>query len=386
MTASSDWKRIAWARAFSSDMWLTPKNWLSPNSRRSITSPTPLSRAGSRTAAGCGLGPRKRNRRDRLAVPARRPRRRRASTRPAGVGEHHRDHAVGGRRALEPVQAVDRAGPHPLDEVLDLRAVLLAAQVEADRLRQLGRVADVPAPLVAVGDRGGVAEVDLTLLTVGVDPPGGAPDGDPGRHLALRLVGPVDRDPRASCRPRRRGCCETSSSVSREKIEFSTVPPTPIGCAEVPVEQVERVRGVVVEAPPPSSLRLRHVPPFALQHHRPVGLAEDVRDGADRAGVEQPLDLAERADEAVVVADLGDEALRRRASAASSLSVLARSSVNGFSQNTCRPRSSAARTMPDVRARRAWRSAPRRARPRGASPRSRRRWRTPVYFSSTPST
>jgi hypothetical protein len=30
------WTRIAPARAFSSDIWLMPKNWLSPNSRRSI--------------------------------------------------------------------------------------------------------------------------------------------------------------------------------------------------------------------------------------------------------------------------------------------------------------------------------------------------------------
>src|SRR6188472_3231774 len=36
MIASSSWKRIDWARAFSSDMWLTPKNWLSPKRTRSI--------------------------------------------------------------------------------------------------------------------------------------------------------------------------------------------------------------------------------------------------------------------------------------------------------------------------------------------------------------
>ena len=42
MMASSSWKRIDCARAFSSDMWLTPKNWLSPNSRRSITHPFAL--------------------------------------------------------------------------------------------------------------------------------------------------------------------------------------------------------------------------------------------------------------------------------------------------------------------------------------------------------
>ena len=32
--ASSRWKRMSWARARSCDMWLTPKNWLSPSMRR----------------------------------------------------------------------------------------------------------------------------------------------------------------------------------------------------------------------------------------------------------------------------------------------------------------------------------------------------------------
>ena len=39
MTAAMSWNRIACARAFSSDMWLTPKNWLSPNSSRSMCVP-----------------------------------------------------------------------------------------------------------------------------------------------------------------------------------------------------------------------------------------------------------------------------------------------------------------------------------------------------------
>ena len=72
------------------------------------------------------------------------------------------------------------------------------------------------------------------------------------------------------------------------------------------------MRGVVVEAAAALVLRwLRQVAPLGLQHDRAVGLAEDVGDLADRAGVEQPLDLLEGADEAVVVADLGDQARAR---------------------------------------------------------------------------
>src|SRR4051812_46613066 len=220
ITLSIDWKRIAWARAFSSDMWLTPKNWLSPKSRRSITrpfvsraGPRPALRAGSAGAGGSGGGARAPARRGRPRGPARAPSSRpRATARGrrrgglAGghgrgallrVGDHQRDHAVGLGRALEAVDAVDAAVAHAPDEVVDLRGVLLAAQVEADRLRELRRVAEVPAVLVALRRRGRVAQVDLALLAVGEDPAGRAPDRDPGGHLAIGLVRPVDRDPGA---------------------------------------------------------------------------------------------------------------------------------------------------------------------------------------------
>src|SRR3954447_24854997 len=100
MTASRDWKRIAWARAFSSDMWLTPKNWLSPNSRRSIYAAFLVSSRATVWAAGRGTGVGARLRRQpgqpeaaTLAALGRRLLARRAAV--AGVGDHHRDHAVG---------------------------------------------------------------------------------------------------------------------------------------------------------------------------------------------------------------------------------------------------------------------------------------------------
>src|SRR5258708_3182947 len=36
MIALMSWNFMAWACAFSSDRWLTPKNWLSPNNTRSM--------------------------------------------------------------------------------------------------------------------------------------------------------------------------------------------------------------------------------------------------------------------------------------------------------------------------------------------------------------
>ena len=164
------WKRIACARAFSSDMWLTPKNWLSPNSRRSII--------GLRSRPGRGLGASRRiGRGSREAALA-------GAARGAALGVAA---AVGAPLpASAIIIAITRsvtaalaksfapsiaAALDAVDEVVDLRAVLLAAQVEADRLGQLGRVADVPAR--ARSRSGGVrrlAQVDLALLAVGVDP------------------------------------------------------------------------------------------------------------------------------------------------------------------------------------------------------------------------
>ena len=70
--------------------------------------------------------------------------------------------------------------------------------------------------------------------------------------------------------------------------------------------------GVVVEAAAALFLSAAPGPALSLQHHRAVRLAEDAADGADRPGVEQALDLAEAADEAVVIADLGDHSSSAR--------------------------------------------------------------------------
>ena len=70
------------------------------------------------------------------------------------------------------------------------------------------------------------------------------------------------------------------------------------------------MRGVVVEAA--AALGALGAPgrALALQHHRPVGLGQHVGDPADGAGLDQPLQLAEGAGVAVVIADLVHQALR----------------------------------------------------------------------------
>ncbi len=150
------WKRSCCARAFSSDMWLMPKNWLSPNSSRSIAQALPAAAEEARACDG-----------DRGA---------RASPAPteapvaasATIIPIVRSVAAAAAKSLSPSGS---PAQHLGDERFDLGAVLLAAQVEPDRLGQLGRVADVPALLVAGRDRRRVAQVDLAFLAVGEDPP-----------------------------------------------------------------------------------------------------------------------------------------------------------------------------------------------------------------------
>ena len=162
MIASRSWKRIGCARAFSSDMWFTPKNWLSPKSSRSI-----VQLPASRSLGRCGRG----HRRLRLPSPGEPAQ---AEVRSAGVRRgDRRVRPTGARRRASPVAGGVRrpiSGDHPvgdgramrsrsspssspaldaLHELLELGAVLLAAQVEADRLGELGRVPDVPAGPVA---------------------------------------------------------------------------------------------------------------------------------------------------------------------------------------------------------------------------------------------
>ena len=136
----------------------------------------------------------------------------------------------------------------------------------------------------------------------------------------------------------------TSSSVSREKTGLSTVPADPLSLTGIPVEQVQRVGRVVVQAAAALALLTPPGGALRLEHDRPVRLGQQVADPADRPEVEQPLDLCERADVAVVVADLGDQAACSSASAVSSADS-AGSRQSGFSQKTCSPRSRALRTI-----------------------------------------
>src|SRR5450432_4012328 len=100
MISSRSWKRIDWARAFSSDMWLTPKNWLSPKRTRSIAWPVegvvavfmassadPRPEALARRLGHSGRGSR-------------------------DLAEQHRDDAVGVERGSKRVLAVEATRLH----------------------------------------------------------------------------------------------------------------------------------------------------------------------------------------------------------------------------------------------------------------------------------
>src|SRR5436190_14941256 len=92
MIALRSWKRIDCARAFSSDMWFTPKNWLSPNSTRSILQPSLAEHAVEQAPLGLRLGG------------GHTAHLRHGTT---GLRQDHGDHAVGLQRRAEGVLAVE---------------------------------------------------------------------------------------------------------------------------------------------------------------------------------------------------------------------------------------------------------------------------------------
>src|SRR6188768_565295 len=164
MMAPSSWNRIDWLRAFSSDMWLTPKNWLSPKRTRSMACAASGAAEGFMRSA------------EDARQQARAGRRLRRHRRASGLAEHHRDDAVGVQGRGEGIDAVHAACLDAGGEVVDLRRVLLAAQVEPDLIGEIGGVAHRPAG--ADTGQGGMrlAQRELALLTVRSDPAIGAPD------------------------------------------------------------------------------------------------------------------------------------------------------------------------------------------------------------------
>src|SRR6266446_5659889 len=141
-------------RAFSSDIWFTPKNWLSPKRMRSMVA------MGRASAIGL----------IRL--------------------EDQVDDAFGLVGGREGILVGHVAGPDRLGEGLELGRVLLAPQVEADRLLEPSDVARVPA-LHVVLEAAGVAQVDLELLAVDDQLAARTMDGDRSRHLPVAIVAPV---------------------------------------------------------------------------------------------------------------------------------------------------------------------------------------------------
>src|SRR5688500_5879528 len=104
---------------FSSEIWLTPKNWLSPNNILSMFIFLCVGKIGR---AGLLL----------LQVPDL---------------EHD---AVGQPGALECVDAVLFSAHHTVDEIIHLGRVFFAAQVKINRCGQFGNVPDVPSFCISV--------------------------------------------------------------------------------------------------------------------------------------------------------------------------------------------------------------------------------------------
>src|ERR1700682_4749994 len=154
MIARVSLKRTICWRAFSSDMWFTPKNWLSPKRMRSRVTSSPPS---ARQAIGLL---------DQV------------------------QHAVGLVGAGERVVVGEAALPDRFEEGLELGRVFLAAQVEGDGRLEAGDVARAPSLGVAVEGLA-IAQEDLQLLAVGHELAPGAVHGDGRAHLAHRLVAPV---------------------------------------------------------------------------------------------------------------------------------------------------------------------------------------------------
>ena len=190
--------------------------------------------------------------------------------------------------------------------MIELRRILLAADVEIDFLGKVGGVAHVPARLIALHRIGAIAQEHLDFLAIGIDPPGGAADRQPGGHLAKRFIAPVHRQRSGLAIGEEQRRIDLVVGVGRKDLAQHAAAHLD-GHAEQPVDQVQRVRGIVVKAA--AALASLGAPGRALglEHHRAIGLCADMVDRADRAGRDQPAHFHERSDKAVVIADLVDQ-------------------------------------------------------------------------------
>ena len=81
-----------------------------------------------------------------------------------------------------------------LYEVVDLRGIFFAAQIEPYGLGERGRIAGVPALVQTLRRPVRVADIDLHLLPVGDNLAIRAPHRHLGRHFALAFIAPVRGD------------------------------------------------------------------------------------------------------------------------------------------------------------------------------------------------
>ena len=166
-------------------MWLTPKNWLSPNSSLSIRHllvfelahrlgrPARGPAAGVGSVAGVWSTP--------AQFPGLRAERRRA---PLRVRDHERDHPIGFSGAVERV-ACRPARPR-IRERQNARfercTPLHGGKNQPAAVSSVVyRTYSSPTASVAVGDNRGVTQVHLDLLAISRDASSRAPGRDPGR-------------------------------------------------------------------------------------------------------------------------------------------------------------------------------------------------------------
>src|SRR5450830_247624 len=223
------------------------------------------------------------------------------------IGNHQRNDFVGDGGAGERVDVLTAALANGAHVVVQLGSIFLAAQVEVDRLGQLGGVADVPAVLITILQYGVFTQEDLAFLAVGVDAAVFALDGDLGAHLAVGLVAPVDRHLGALAVVEVQRAVDLVVGVFREDlVQHGAADADRL--AEVPVDQVDRVGCIVVQAAAAFGTLATPGRALRFQHDWPIRFGQHVGDFADGVLVQQAFDFLEGADETAVVANLVDQA------------------------------------------------------------------------------
>ena len=146
-------------------------------------------------------------------------------------------------------------------------------------------------------------QIKLAIRPVRRQPALGAGDGDLCRHLATAFVRPVYRKMGRHPRVPVQGRVDFVIRLGREYLVEDS-PRNSRRLAKEPVEDVDRMRSIVLLTAtafcplgPPRR-------PIRSQHDRAVGFGQGMCDRAKRPGIDNPLHLAEGANVAGVIPDL----------------------------------------------------------------------------------